>query len=294
MGRSVTRATWALLPALLSSTSWGQTPPASPDTNAAPVNSVAEKEKKPYTFSIKPVVIDSANSSGAALGLDYDFAGKYQFWTTRTGAGSKIVELDDLDKTFRAGQLDLRARGTLASSKEKNPNKLLDFIGSGVLKLNAPSYWVKLGGTLTFETDQSFDNKQRMFGVTGTVSKVGSFLPGDAGSVIVNYGKVKPTKDEERKKVTGNLNSFRRWDLELSYSIPVNQQRVRSIDFDYRHYQEVSASNPIKVAGLDRNRLGLIRVNLEQNFFVQYSKGSLPFDQKSERAVKIGWSADFE
>lgn len=293
MTRTMTLRRALALATLVSTPSWGQTPPPS-DAASAPANSATAKEKKPYTLSIKPVAIDTGSSTGLSLGLDYDFVGKYQFWTTSTGKDSAEIGLDDLNQTFRSGQLDLRARGTLASSKEKNPNKLLDFAANGVLKLNAPGYWAKLGGTLTFETDQGFDNKQRMFGLTGTVSKVGSLMPGDAGSVIANYGTVNPTKDETRKKLVGSLNSFRRWDLEVSYSIPVNKQKVRSIDFDYRHYQEVGAPAQIKAAGLDRNRLGIIRVNLDQDFFVQYSKGSLPFDQKSARAVKIGWSASFE
>ena len=273
---------------------WGQAFSQQTEPENAAANSAAAREKKPYTFTFKPVAIDTGAATGISLGVDYDFVGKYQFWTTQTGAGSDVVNPDDLDKTFRAGQFDLRARGTLASSKEKNPNKLLDFAANAVLKLNAPAYWAKLGGTLTFETDQGFDNKQQMFGLTGAVSKVGSFVPGDAGSVIVNYGTVNPTKDDVRKKLVGDLDSFRRWDLEISYSIPINKQKVRSIDLDYRHYKEVSAPAQISASGLDRNRVGLIRINLDQDFCVQYSKGSLPFDQQSQRAVKIGWTAKFE
>lgn len=277
--------------ACLLTAGWGQV--LAQSTDDAPQNSAATKEAKPYSFSLKPVLIDSGSATGTSLGVDYEFTGKYQFWTTKTVAGP-VIDPSVLDKTFTSGQLDLRARGTLAASKEKNPNKLIDFAGSAVYKVDADKIWAKVGGALTYETDQSFEKKQYMFSMVGVASKVSTIVNGDAGSIIANYGTVNPTKDETRTKLTGNKDNFRRWDLEVSYSVPVRSTKVRSIDFDYRHYQEVSAPTVIKTAGLDRNRLGLIRANLDQGFFVQYSKGSLPFDQRSERAVKIGWSALLE
>lgn len=283
---------WWAFPLLVHGCVFGQsTPPAPEPSNLTPAE---VKTEKPYSLTFKPVVLETGSSAGTSLGLDYDFKGKYEFWTTSTGADSETIDVKDLDKTFRMGQADLRARGTLAASKEKNPNKLLDFAAAAVLKLDAPSYYAKVGGGLTFETDQGFDNKQTMFSLTGAISKVRVFMPGDAGSLIANYGTVNPSQDEERKKLVGNLDSFRRWDLEVSYSIPINKQKVRSVDFNYRHYQEFSPPAQVSAAGQGRHRLGLIRVNLDQDFFLQYSKGSLPFDQKSERAVKIGWSVKFE
>lgn len=288
MRRACVRVIQASVVFALSVSSWAQTQPLTPG------QTTGQQAEKPYSFTIKPVVIDTSSASQTVLGVDYDFTGKYEFWTTRTGAGSTTIDPSVLEQTFRSGQLDLRARGTLAASKEKVPNKLLDFAGNAVLKLNAPSYFAKLGGTLKFETDQGGENKQTMFGLTGSVSKVGTLLAGDAGSILVSYGTVDPSKDTERKQLVGKLDTFRRWDFELSYSIPIRSQQIRSVDFDYRHYQEVSAPDQIKAAHRDRNRLGLVRVNLDKDFFVQYSRGSLPFDQKGERAVKIGWSAKFE
>jgi hypothetical protein len=264
-------------------------------TTASPIApATSTQAAKPYSFTIRPVVIDTASAAQSALGLDYDFTGKYEFWTTRTGAGSDTIDPSILDKTFRAGQLDLRARGTLAASKEKVPNKLLDFAGNAVLKLDAPSYFAKLGGSLKFETDQSGDSKQTMAGLTGSISRVGTIVAGDAGSLLVSYGTVDPSKDADRKQLVGQLKNFRRWEAELSYSIPIRSQQIRSVDFDYRHYQEVNAPRQIRAADRDRNRLGLVRINLDKDFFLQYSRGSLPFDQKVERAVKIGWSAKLE
>jgi hypothetical protein len=257
----------------------------------------ASKEEKPYSFQFKPVVLDTGSSSGASLGLDYDFKAKYKFAGGQTSVGSDTISLADLNATFRSAQIDLRARGTLASSKERNPNKLLDFLGLGVYRIDTPAAYYKLGALVAYETDQGFDNKQYMVGLAASASKVTIFTPGDAGSVLLNFGNVNPSTDAQREKLLGSLgslSSFKRWNLELSYSVPINKSKVRSIDFNYRHYQEISPPAAIRDADLDRYRIGLIRINLDQDFFVQYSRGSLPFDQRSERTIKLGWSLKFE
>lgn len=250
--------------------------------------------EKPYNLEFKPVILDGASSSGSTLGLDYDLKASYPFAMSRTGVGQNKISLKDLNKIFTAGQVDLHARGTLASSKEKNPNNFLDFLLNGVLKLNTPSAYYKLGGKFAYETDQGFEKRQHMVGLTTSVSKVRIFTAGDSGSILLSYGTVKPSNDINRENISGSLKSFRRWDAEISYSIPLFYKKIRSIDFNYRIYQEVNAPTALKNAGMDRNQFGLIRINFDQDFFFQYSRGSLPFDQKSERVVKLGWSLKFE
>lgn len=259
--------------------------------------SEAKDAEKPYSFSFKPVVIDSSEASGAAFGVDYDFKVKKQFATSRgTSAGSPIITPEDVDKPEHAGQFDFRLRGTLASAKEKNPNKLVDLASKVVYTYDTNFAYFKGGGVFAYETDQGFDHKQHVLGVSGSMSKVQIVVPGDAGSLLLNYGSVKPTADTERKTAlaNGSLDSYRRWNLEASYSYPINRERIRSVHFDYRHYQEMSPPTAVKTAGLDRHRLGLVRVDLDQGFFLQYSRGSLPFDVRSVSAVKIGWSTNLE
>jgi hypothetical protein len=259
-----------------------------------PDDASASKEEKPYSFQFKPVVLDTGSNSGASLGLDYDFKAKYKFAGGQTSVGSDTISLSDVNVIIRSEQIDLRARGTLASSKERNPNKLLDFLALGVYKIDTPAAYYKLGALFAYETDQGFDNKQTMYGLAASASKVTIFTPGDAGSVLLNFGNVNPSTDAQREKLLGSLEAFKRWNLELSYSIPINKSKVRSIDFNYRHYQEISPPAAIRDAELDRYRIGLIRINLDQDFFLQYSRGSLPFDQRSERTIKLGWSLKFE
>jgi hypothetical protein len=37
-----------------------------------------------------------------------------------------------------------------------------------------------------------------------------------------------------------------------------------------------------------------VRMNAGDDYLVAYSRGRLPFDRQSDRAVKIGWSVKFE
>lgn len=275
-------------------------PAQAPDSAAsAPAASTdaadAVKGTQPILFRIRPVLIDTGSAQGTSLGLDYDVQARYAFrMGDQAGAGEEVFSVDDTNATLRSGQIDLRARGTLASTRQKNPNPLLDFSAKAVYKINAVAYFARLGGVVGYETDQGFAHRQSMFGLVGSVSKVGSLRPGDAGSIIVNYGSVNPTRNEERKRLLGSLGNYRRWNAEFSYSIPVNRAKLRSIDLNYRLYREASPVDAIKAAGLDRNRLALVRANLDQDFFLQYSRGSLPFDLNSERALMIGWTMKLE
>ena len=255
----------------------------------------SKMERKPFIVSIKPVLIDSADKTGASLGIDYDINYLRTLGSRgRTSAGQPTVSVEEADVVITEGEIAARLRGTLASSKEKNPNKFVDLSAAGYYVISKTEIWTRLGGGLTFETDQGFDNKQNSFGLNAAFSKVTIIKNGDSGSIFLNVARVNPTSNKARKTAEGKLEPFNRWNFETSYSLNTNQNKLRSIDLNYRLYQEISPSSAVKGAGLDRNRIGLIRFNLDQDFFVQYSRGSLPFDQKSVRAVKIGWAAKFE
>ena len=85
----------------------GAPPSAAP---AQPSASSARAAEKPYSFTLKPVVIDTASSSGAALGLDYELKGNFKFGRNgQTSVGSQTLTLADVEKTIVIGQLDLLA-----------------------------------------------------------------------------------------------------------------------------------------------------------------------------------------
>lgn len=268
---------------------WAAGPAAIAQTAATP-----QEPTNTRTFTLRPHLLDSDTTSGAALAIDYDLNLLRTYGTGgNTSVGSPVVTVADADVPIGTGSLALRARGTLASSKVKASNKLVDLTGNALYTLSTTAAWMRAGGQLAFETDQSLENRQVAIGLLGAVSKVQIFTNGDAGSLLLNYATVDPKEDKARKATGVDLQSYRRWNAELSYTLNVNLNKLRSIDLNYRHYQEISAPGPVRAAGLERQRLGLIRLNLDQDFFVQYSSGSLPFDQKTQRAVKAGWSYKF-
>ncbi|WOB06568.1 hypothetical protein [Piscinibacter gummiphilus] len=262
-------------------------------------------DKKPFSLSIRPVVLDSADAAGTALGVDYDLQYSRAIFgrggKESTGVGEDTVDPDKLpvlSSTF----VNARLRGTLASSKEKNPNKLVDLSTDALREWDTNAGFFSLGGVFKFETDQGLDNKQHMFGISGQYSiPMGTLWPGDVGSLMLNYGSVKPTSNDARKAQVGNLDSFRRIEMELTYTLPVNRGKLWKLDFGYRHFQELNPPEAIKASGMDRNRLGIVRARLTPSdpsqkdwYFIQYSRGSLPFDKATERAVKIGWNLQLE
>src|SRR4051794_23125394 len=73
---------------------------------------------------IKPVILDSQDGDGAALGLEYSFRGTVQlasFKSNDAGRGS-------LDPSPSLGGInfDYKGQGTLASSAKRNPKNFLD------------------------------------------------------------------------------------------------------------------------------------------------------------------------
>lgn len=285
---------FAVVPALAVGQEAGRS--AAQTTNLPPGTSeILLPSKGTTSFVLKPVLVDAESSSGATLALEYDLkVSRIRPFGGRTSVGSDRVTPSDADVTIREGELLLRARGTLASSKAKNPHSMLDFSATGFIGFSRPEAYYRLGAQATYETDQSLDDRQYSLGAVGAVTKVSTFTNGDAGTIILGYASVNPIDDDTRQRLIGNLENFRRWNAEISYSYPINRTKVRSVDLNYRLYREIDAPVAIALAGLDKHQLWLVRLNLDEGFFLQYSKGSLPFDQREVRSVKAGWALKLE
>lgn len=260
-------------------------------TTSWPSCSADNKPDATLQVCLRPVAIDRIDQAGATLGLDYriDYL-RSLGGGGQTSKGKDVVDEKDANVVIRDGQLAARLRGTLTAAREKNPHKLIDLTGSWRYAISTLPAYYYAGADLAFETDQSLENKQFTLGLTGAVTKGGIVRASDVGTVILSLARVEPRDDTAREKAEGSLRAFNRWNLEASYSVGVAHRMLRSIDFNYRHYQELSPSRAIRAAGLDQNRRGLVRLNLDRDFFFQYSRGSLPFDQRSVRAVTVGWS----
>lgn len=249
-------------------------------------------------FTLKPVIYDTAAAGqGMSLGLDYDFVGEYSRRPLpRTSVGNEEFTVEDFENTrlsYAAGQVT--ARGSVAGSKAKNPNKLVDFRADALYVWDVAAFTGQLSAVGKFETDQSMDDRQYMYGVAAAATKRRLLGQGDIGTVMLSFGSINPTQDAERKRLLGVLENYRRWEGEATYSVGIARNEwMRSLDLGLRVFKETNSPGAIAAAGLDRHRWGVVRLNLKNDLFLQYSRGSLPFDKSSERAIKAGWSLKLE
>lgn len=262
--------------------------------SAATFGAALERNTTIRQSSFRPVLIQAGGQTESNLGIDYDLS----YRKTRLFAPPEFPSdtVPDGQAQQNIGELDLtlNVRGTLTASKNKTPNKLIDFTGTTNYALSTTPAWYYAGAAIQYESDQSFDNRQWAYGLTGAVALDDILQNGDYANFLIRLARVTPINDPARKSATGKLDAFQRINVEIDYTFNTGHAQVKSINFNYRHYQELASSTPVRQAGLDRNRLGTVRFNLAGGFFAQFSRGSLPFDQRSERAVKIGWSAQLK
>lgn len=250
-------------------------------------------------LKIKPIALDAKGGTGTVLGIDYSF--KKSVFSKGPCLGSADAGQGEINPSAalceRGYQLD--AAGTVVSLAERNPNKMLDFSGSYRYRIKHLALMQSYGAQAKYETDQSFDNKQFVFGAAATATYMfglqgeTGFLDNSEAALNIGFARVNPATDKTRKTALAGtpMDSYQRWETEgyFNYLPQGDWGFVRNVEFNYRHFQELSPPAAVKQSGLQRHRLGIIRVNLPDKFFIQYSRGSLPFDTKSERVVKFGW-----
>ena len=259
---------------------------AGPPAHAA-VSANGDGAETTSPLVLKPVLLDSLKSAGATLGLDYKYERQ---WVTNVGGDDVLADR----------VIEVRGEGTIAASADRNPNKLLDLAANARYDYLGEGWRGGAGGSLKAESDQGFDNRQLLWALQ---FRGGWNNPlGGRGWALgyLNLGRIEPGADVIRKKTLGgvDLKSYRRWDAELIYHKDLKGQVgplvLKSLEFAYRHFQEVSASAGVKQAGIDRHRLGTVRLNVGDEYFVAYSRGRLPFDKQSDRSIKVGWTYKFE
>lgn len=308
-------------------------------------SSFAEQANEPDPnegFKFKPIFLDAKGATGLVFGVSFEYKKAWE----KVAGFNKLVEekaptraadaksrglmscggyAEEQGKTtptwisFTDCAGEISAKGTATADTAKNPNKLVDFSGSYswiyTTSSRAGTNMFALGGQAKYETDQSFENKQFVFGLRGSFTNLLGCGAAGAGQpcnnmnflgLSVGLQRVDPSKDNGRKKALAGalMENYQRLELEGFYKLylPKEWRSLSDIEFNYRHFQELNPSDVVRQAGLHRNRLGLVRLNFgiggsgatafDPKMFVQYSRGSLPFDTKSERVVKIGLQVD--
>lgn len=124
-------------------------------------------------------------------------------------------------------------------------------------------------------------------------------------SLHLAYGKVDPSKNTVRNVLPEGDESYNRWNAEIAFQSTVARIANRSIVFEasYRVYQEVSAPDAIKDAGLDKFTYStaslfapasLFGIELEgHEVYLTYAHGKLPFDISTKDTLMLGWKFNF-
>jgi hypothetical protein len=241
------------------------------------------------TFDLSPVVVDGKDKTGATAGIEYKLKWESTLKSFDSPGSGAAISPDATTGSLRAGIL---ATGLVTSSAERNPRNFLEFQGDAKLVYSSKAGSLIGAGFVKYETDQSFDNKQAVFGLGATYGKLGVFGRNDFFAFDAKYGRVDPKDDAERKVALGGgeLAGYYRWDFEALYMLPLGAGAFRSLELNYRYFLERGAPEAVAAAGMDKHYLGTVRLGIRDDFFVAYTSGKLPFDRKSDNSLALGVS----
>jgi len=253
--------------------------------------------------NISPILLDTQDGEGTTLGLEFEFSGGRHF--TKSNEDPNAATFEDIDKLRYSGlAATYKVSGTVAADEDRNPKDFINALIDLQYKSSNPDALGTItgGAFLKFESDQSFEDQQLVYGIGVTYGKLAIFGDLDFFGIDLRRGQVDPKEDESRQAVLGttSLEKYYRNELEILYmfpikeSIPVIGKMVESFEFNYRYYQESGAPDVIESAKLDRFFLRTFRLNLEHDLFLAYSNGKLPFDVKEDDFFTLGFSYNLE
>ena len=189
----------------------------------------------------------------------------------------------------------LQALATEAASRNESARiTALDLIAKTLAPLNG-YYFVSYGVEAGIESDQEFNF---------TNKKLGGYLFGKydfwnrrtlLGRLGVTTGlrlgvqNIDPS-DETPRAIAGDNSDYMRASAEAALAVPLGSMGEHPLVFvaNYRAYREISASNTVKSANLDRYLLRTFALQGPYGMYVSFSSGRQPFDLTSEDTVEIG------
>jgi hypothetical protein len=244
---------------------------------------------------LKPVVVQSSQGGGQSLGIDYDLSK-----VVRGDIASSIWPSSESKGQFLSQSvIGLKGRGSLNSGTQGVHAEAHEWDITAAQEFQSLPIYVLVGLSAQVQAAQNLDRRHTLWGMRGLVAKASFLTPGDTASMRMLYSTVKPEKDPQRLALLGHLESFKRWNLESRYELPVMRkgeksddpvwQKLRNLEFGYRHSQEIGAPSLVRAAGLVQHRMGYVRLSLAGDYFIQYAQGRQAFDPASGRSVKVGW-----
>jgi hypothetical protein len=111
-------------------------------------------------------------------------------------------------------------------------------------------------------------------------------------SILFGVDYVVPTADTLRQSITGALNPYTRIRFEASFKTEAARAggQVFWFSADYRWYHELNASQALINAHIDHFNYFTCALSASNGFFVSYSAGQLPFDQKNTSVYSLGFN----
>lgn len=151
-----------------------------------------------------------------------------------------------------------------------------------------------------YETDQSFSVKQEKISLVAfshfDYFKEDSFLGATQikPALLLSLDSIDPNEETPRAKA-GDNSSYYRFSGEVSLSMPIDTESKvpLTLAYNYRYYDEISASQVVKDANLDSYHLRTWSLAAANGLFLSYSEGRLPFDLNDDNVVELGWATNF-
>lgn len=189
--------------------------------------------------------------------------------------------------------------------------------------LDTQVYW-EVGIDAAFESDQAWDAKNYALGVHGALdvkawndrSEAATLNLVDYPAALVRYltgyddeltprGSSIPTlvigldhvepEGESPRSAAGDDSGYERVRLEVVYKAPLGliESKEYSLTAQYRGYYELSPSDAVRAADLDRYGYLALAIEADEGLFASYSHGQLPFDDGDSTVYAIGWRFQF-
>ena len=109
------------------------------------------------SFDFNPVVMDSKNGSGSAVGAEFKFKGNLLTKSFDTKESGDVLNPNAI---IGAAVIGYSGSGTVAASDTRNPKNFLEFQLDAKLRYSAPQKGTVLGGFFSkYEVNQGFTNK---------------------------------------------------------------------------------------------------------------------------------------
>lgn len=160
--------------------------------------------------------------------------------------------------------------------------------------------YLKYGLAAGYEADQRFDAKNAVVSAFAFAQYESwddaSFLGrlGILPSLRVALDEVNPSAQTPRA-LMGDESSYSRLSGEISLWMPILQfsGEPMYITFNYQTYRELSASDAVVNAGLEKQHLRTYTIGSPSGIYFSYASGSLPFDLQSQQTVELGFKTYF-